>query len=446
MSLIIENAWIVTFDEDRRVFPGGHIVCGDDGRIAALGDGPAAKDAAGERVDAEGRVLLPGLINAHTHLYSSLARGFAPAGPTTSFVEILENLWWPLDRALTLEDVRASAEVGLIGALRCGVTCVLDHHASEGAIEGSLDAVAEAADAIGPRIATCFETTDRHGPEVTRLGIEENLRFFDQCAAAPAGLPRRAAMFGLHASSSLSDASLRACREAVGDRALPFHVHVAEDRSDVEDAMKKSGLGPARRLLDAGLLTPGSIAAHCIHVDEGERRGLAEAGVFIVHNPSSNMNNAVGRSDLAALLAAGNTVALGSDGMNTDILRELTCAFLLFRHGEGRPDVGGGEAEALFVKGNRAVADALFPGARLGRLEAGGAADFALLDAAPFTPLTGANALFHLIYGDLGGRVRDVAVGGRWRLRGGALVGFDEARAMARARERAAALWARCRG
>jgi putative selenium metabolism protein SsnA len=446
MALILENATLITFDKDQRVLQNAHLVCDGDGRIEAIGEGPY--EGPGERLDARGRLVMPGLINAHTHLYSTLARGFGPIGPARNFPEILENLWWPLDRSLCLEDVRVSARVGLLGCLKAGVTTVIDHHASESSIEGSLDEIGDAAEKIGLRVATCFEMTDRDGPDVATRGLEENMRFAKACQASPrilGGARGTAGMFGLHASFTLSEESLEAAAEAAQVGGIAgLHVHVAEDISDVTISREKYGRSPVQRLIEKKALTRGSLAVHCIHLDESERRLLADHGVFAVHNPSSNMNNAVGRTDIQGLLRAGVTLGLGSDGMNTDIQRELTTAYLLLRHAQADPTLGGEEVTAMFLKGNQAIADSVFPGAGAGRLELGGSADFVVLDCPPYTPINSGNALFHLIYGDLGGRVATVVVGGRMLMEDRVLkIDIDEERLHRHSQVVAEQLWKR---
>ncbi|MDF1665106.1 MAG: putative aminohydrolase SsnA [Planctomycetota bacterium] len=417
MTLILENASLVTFDKDQRVFQKGFLVADDQGVIVSLGEGDYQGAEKGTRLDARGRMVIPGLINAHHHLYSTLARGFGPIGPARNFPEILENLWWPLDRALCLEDIRVSARIGLLASLKAGVTTVIDHHASESSIEGSLDEIADAGERLGIRVATCFEVTDRDGADVAKRGIEENIRFAKRCkdrGRVLGGAPGTAAMFGLHASFTVGEETLAASVDAAKSVGLTgFHVHVAEDKSDVTLSNEKYGQGPVTRLINAGALGAGSIAVHCIHLEESDRKALADKGVFVVHNPSSNMNNAVGRGEIGALLKSGVLVGLGSDGMNADIQRELATAYLLLRHAHSDPTLGGEELTSLFIKGNQTIADSLFPGARAGRLEIGGSADFAILDLHPYTPLNSGNALFHMIYGDLGGRVATVVAGGK---------------------------------
>jgi cytosine/adenosine deaminase-related metal-dependent hydrolase len=249
----------------------------------------------------EGRVT-PGLVCAHHHLYSSLARGM-PAPPRTpaSFPEILELVWWRLDTALDLEMIRWSAMLGALEALKAGTTAIVDHHESPNAIEGSLDVIAAACAEVGVRVVCAYGVTDRHGADGARRGLEENKRFL---AAGGRGL------VGIHAAFTCSDATLEAAAAMAADHGVGVHVHVAEDRVDV-DAPKRLGHLAA----DSWLL------AHGVHLD-------APLAGTIVHNPRSNANNAVGYARPARF---ANPVALGTDGIGGDMLEEFRIAFAFHR-------------------------------------------------------------------------------------------------------------------
>lgn len=421
---------------------GGLVV--HEGRVALLGKTADAdrwvREHAHEAplvLDAAGRVALPGLVNAHTHLYSTLARGMPLlSAPPGDFKEILEQIWWPLDRALDEEDVYLSALIGLVECARAGVTTVIDHHASETAIEGSLELVARAAREVGVRLSTCFEVTDRDGKDVARRGIAENVRFAKTERGSLGGLPQVVPTFGLHAALTLSDETLEHARDAATTSGLAgFHVHVSESRFD-ERAVT--------RLAGAGILCGKTIAAHSVHVTDAERALLAQTGTLVVTNPSSNRNNAVGRADLAKLLAAKVNLAVGSDGMTPDVLGQVVQVFLGAKDLAQDPRAGWDTA-ALALAGTKKVADALF-GPGLGKLAVGGPGDFVLLDYDPWTPFDGSNWRGHVLYGDLGARVRDVVCGGRFVLRDREpLPALDLERVAARARERALSLWKRRR-
>ncbi len=434
----IRDGWVYTGGDRPQAFAGGVLCAG--GRIEAVGpDAELAPRAAGaETLEAGGRLVTPGFINAHMHLYSTLARGMGLKDPPPAdFVQILERLWWRLDKQLTLEDLGPSAELPLVDALRAGVTTVIDHHASPGAIDGSLDALAEVALRLGLRFSTCYEVSDRDGPEAFRAGLAENLRF----ARRAKGEPLLAAMFGMHASFTLSDDSLRACAEAARGVGLACHVHVAEAASDAADARGRGHAGPLARLHALGALPPGSLAVHCVHTTPGEWRLAAEGGIDVVHNPQSNMNNAVGATPVEAMQAAGVRVGLGTDGMQADVRQDARAAFLLMHHRTGDPRTAWGELGRM-LSTNRELAGALF-GARLGALEPGAAADVVVYDYLPPTPLQADNFLGHLLFGLHQARARDVLVDGRVRLRAGEIPGLDEAALATRARALAERLWRR---
>ncbi len=443
---------MVTRYQDGRVIDDAGILI-RNGTIAFVGPLAEADEAAGEpgaveTIDLGGSLCVPALVNAHTHLYSSLARGMAVSGPApANFVEILEKIWWPLDAALDEETVYVSALLGLMDSARAGVATVIDHHASQSYIAGSLDPIARAAREVGLRVATCFEVSDRAGDEAAAAGIEENLRFARSVRGDASSAGWLAPFMGLHASLTLSDATLdRAVGEA-RDAGLGCHVHVAEDPADRADAVRRSASngGPddaLRRLLAKDVLTSKGIAAHCVDVDEGGVGLLAEAGVRVVANVESNMNNAVGRPRLGRFHKAGVPLAVGTDGLGADVLRSAFSACLLERHGEGDPRTGFGEAAALLA-GSHELGAATFGLEGAGHLERGAPADIAVLDYDPPTPIEGSNVLGHMFFGALGARVRDLIAGGRWILRDRRFPGIDEASFGARAREAARTLWGR---
>jgi cytosine/adenosine deaminase-related metal-dependent hydrolase len=362
-------------------------------------------------LDASGCLVMPGLAIAHTHLYSALARGMpAPPEPPRSFREILEKVWWRLDAALDERSLEASADLALLDAALSGATAVIDHHESPSFIEGSLDVLARSARAAGLPVALCYGATDRHGPAGARAGLAECER------AIRVGLP---AMAGLHAGFTASDETLRSAVDLAQRTASWLHVHVAEDRCDE---------GSFARLDRAGALGPGTILAHGVHLSAAERRRAEEAGSWIVHNPRSNLQNAVGYADPRTL---GSRVALGTDGMDADLFAEAGAAHLRAREAYGPS--GGIDAVALLANGRRLADLAL--GKRPG--------EWIVLDYDPPTPLSALNLAGHLLFG-LGARhVRDVVVNGEIVVRDRTPLRVDAERIRARAREEAARLWRR---
>jgi putative selenium metabolism protein SsnA len=394
--------------------------------------GPSLAPARGEEVlDLEGALVLPGLVNAHTHLYSALARGLpGPAEPPRTFVEILEKVWWRLDRALDEESVYLSGLVGAIEAARSGTTVLFDHHASPSFIRGSLATLRRAVEDVGLRSVLCYETTDRNGLEGRDAGIEENRAFL---AAAPSALTL--GMVGAHASFTLSDESLDRLSAAVRDADSSLHVHVAEDRADVEDSRRRCGAGVVERLRRHRLLGRCALLVHGVHLTAEELREAQASGAWVIHCPRSNMNNGVGHAPTAAFRRA----ALGTDGLDQDVLAEARVAFLGMRDA-GRADALAAAFEML-VGGHR-LAAAVF-GVPLGRLDAGAPADLVVLDYRPPTPLTAGNLAGHLLFGLDRSHVRSTMVGGRFVLRDRRIAALDEATAFDRARNAADALWRR---
>jgi len=413
-------------------------------RIARIDEFAALAREAGARatrLDARGGVILPGFVNAHTHAYAALARGMTPPGePARDFAQILERLWWKVDRALDAEDVRVSALLAFADSVRCGTTTVFDHHASPRACPGSLDALRAAAAEVGLRAALCYEVSDRNGPEAARAGVEENLRFARELRRAPAGT--LAACFGLHALFTLGEDTLARSIDAARAAGLTLHLHLAEDAVDVRESVARYGVRPVERLARAGGLGPGTLLAHAVHVDADEIVRLADSGAFVAHNPESNMNNAVGAAPVARLLAGGVRVGLGTDGIGPDMAAAARAAFLLMRHAQHDPRCGWREVPRMLWEMNAQLASRAF-GLPVGLLDVEAAADLVVLDYDPPTPLDADNLWAHLVFGCGARDVAAVVCAGRVLMRERALLTVDEPALRARARERAAALWAR---
>ena len=392
--------------------------------------GASLSAAAGEEVvDLTGAVAVPGLVNAHTHLYSALARGMpGPRVPPRNFVEILERVWWRLDRALDAESVYLSALVGAIEAARSGTTLLIDHHSSPSFIRGSLGALQRALEEVGLRSALCYEVTDRNGTEGRDRGLEENEAFQSAQTALTRG------MIGAHASFTLSPDSLDRLRALTQRTGGALHVHVAEDEADERDCRARYGVGLVDRLQAHGLAAR-ALLAHCVHLTEAEVTEAHARGSWIAHNPRSNMNNAVGYAPTAALKRA----ALGTDGMDGDMLAESRAAYLKMREA-GREDAFGAALQML--AGGHRLAAALF-GLPFGKLDAGAPADLVVLAYAPPTPLHQDNLAGHLLFGLDRSHVSSVMVAGRWVVRERRLALVDEDAAFAGAREAARELWKR---
>lgn len=440
--MLITNATIFTLGEANRRIDDGAIRT-DGALIREVGAaGELAPRPGEETLDAGGKLVLPGFLCGHTHFYGAFARGMAiPGAPATNFVEILERLWWKLDRALLWDDIRYSALVCLVDAVRHGCTTLIDHHASPNAIDGSLDIIADAVLEAGLRASLCYEVTDRNGPAGAAAGIAENVRFIKRCRRDRH--PQLGASFGLHAALTLSDETLEASAAAAQGLAAGFHIHVAEGSADQEESLRQHGVRVVERLNRFGILGPRTIAVHCVHLDAYEKDILRETGTFVTHQPRSNMNNAVGLPDVPGLLGRGVPVALGNDGFSNNMLAEMKTAYLAHKHNTGDPRTLPGDVVLqMAYPANARLASQFFPHP-VGVIEPGASADLVFLDYAPPTPLTPGNLPWHLIFGADGAHVTHTIASGKILMQDRRLTMLDEAAIMAEARQHAAAVWKR---
>lgn len=408
-----------------------------DGRIASL-DRDLTLQSGDEIVDCGGAVLMPGLVCGHTHLYSALAAGMpAPSRQPRNFHEILELIWWRLDRAHNLESVRASGQIGALAALRCGTTTLIDHHASPNCIEGSLTALEEGIAEVGCRGVLCYEVTDRNHEAEGSEGLVESERYIRTCQGRVDG--RFAALVGAHASFTLREQSLATCVEMASELGVGVHIHVAEDPVDERLTREKFGVGLLDRFERVGLLeVPGTILGHGTHLSESDMARLAEfrEHLHLAHNPSSNMNNGVGYTKVAN---AKLPVVLGTDGIGTDMWREARIAEFKSHDADAALPFGG--SLKLLAESARLASRAL--GVTLGKLEVGAAADLVLTNYRPATPLEGNNLAGHFLFALGSEFVQSVMIDGRWCLRDGKVVSCDEAALRANAVETTRELWSR---
>ncbi|MGB3062085.1 MAG: putative aminohydrolase SsnA, partial [Anaerolineae bacterium] len=380
------------------------------------------------------------------HFYGAFARGlYIPGDPPKDFPEILRRLWWTLDKALDADGVSLSALVCLVDAIRHGTTTLIDHHASPNVIAGSLDLIADAVIQSGLRACLCYEVTDRDGPAKAQAGIEENVRFLRRMREQrpETGDRRLAATFGLHASLTLSDETLAACVDAAAGLNTGFHIHAAEGMADQNDSLSKYGQRTIDRLASRGILGPQTIVAHAIAIDAWEMGLLRETGVWVSHQPRSNMNNAVGVADVPAMLRGGVKVVLGNDGFSNNMFTEMKTAYLLHKAWRSDPRVAtGNEIAQMAWTNNAALARQFFP-KPIGELTPGAYADIILLDYAPITPLTPANLPWHVLFGADGSHVTTTMVAGQLLMVQRKLLFLDEQAIAARSREVAGQTWQR---
>jgi putative selenium metabolism protein SsnA len=439
--MLITNANIITWETPNRILT-NHAILIEGGRIKEIGTTKSltSKHPKTKTTDARGQYVMPGGICAHTHFYGAFARGMAIPGPAPKdFPEILQKLWWPLDRSLDAESVRYSALVCLVDAIRHGTTTLIDHHASPNFIDGSLDVIADAVDKSGLRGVLCYEVTDRDGNEKANAGINENIRFLKRLSSEPH--PRLAGTFGLHASLTLSGATLQACRAAAPE-GTGFHVHTAEHESDEYDSLSKTNMRVIDRLQKHEILGPNTITAHGVHFDAREMEILKETETWLTHQPRSNMNNGVGVAQIESMMRLGIKVCLGNDGFSNSMWEEWKAAYLLHKvHHRDPRRMGGYDVTQMAIYNNAALAGLFFPAAPIGQVIPGAVADLIFVEYHPYTPLTDGNLPWHIIFGFQQSMVTTTMAAGKVLMKDRKLLTLDEEEIAARAREIAPRVW-----
>lgn len=438
-AIVIRGATAVEFDPTRVRENCDVVIEGD--KIAAAGNGAASGVQADRIIDGSGRIVFPGIVCSHHHIYSALSRGItASIGPTPDFMSILKNLWWRLDRAIDEDALHFSTLVASLDAIRCGTTAVIDHHASPGFIEGSLDVIRQGMELIGIRGATCYEVTDRHGREDMMAGIEENRRFAlevqgDGAQGAESRLVE--AHIGGHAPCTIGEEGYEMMADVIRETGRGLHLHVAEDRYDVSHSHAVYGEDIVKRLDRHGMLDSRTLLVHGVHLSEEEVEILNGRDGFLVHNARSNMNNGVGYNPNLPKL---RNLALGTDGIGADMYTELQSAY--FKHkDEGGPWWPGDFLKALQA-GNRILERSF--GESFGRLEPGYKADVVVARYEAPTPLVPENVAGHFVFGQNAGITETVIVNGSVVLREGAFSDdIDEAAIAAGAREQGRKMWER---
>src|SRR3989339_355884 len=432
--ILIKNGTIITPQE---VFQGDILI--DEDKIKQVSKEPIKTVTGVKEIDATGKVVLPGLICAHHHLYSTFARGMNLGGePAKNFPETLEKLWWRLDKALQPEDLYWSSIPPLVDAVRMGVTTIIDHHESQGYQKGSLDEIAKAVKKVGLRASLCLGVSDRYDKGIE--GIKECERFLKKFKKSPNN--KLHTMVGLHASFTVNDITLNNAVALAKENGVGIHVHCAEDISDQEETVQKHGKRVIKRLHDAGALGEKSIAVHCIHLDEEEMELLKTSNTNVVHNSESNMNNAVGWSNVIEMNKRGILVGLGSDGMSSNMWREMRVAYLISHHATKDPRVGFMEAINFLFKNNPIIAKRIF-GQELGIIREGAVADLIVMDYLPPTPLNQNTVLGHILFGLLDAHVETTIAGGDLLYHKGKFKKLDIEEIKQKSQEKAVKLWQR---
>ena len=437
--LIIGSGRIVTRDEAAPWYPEGAVAI--DGQvIRELGPTAdlRAKYPEAEFVDVHGGIIMPGLINAHTHIYSGLARGLSIRGhdPRT-FYQVLDGMWWNIDRHLDLEGTRASAYATILECIRNGVTTIFDHHASYREITGSLFAIRDAARELGIRACLCYEVSERDGMKKCDEAIEENANFARWAAAENDDMIK--AMFGGHALFTISDATFDRMAKA-NDGLTGFHIHVCEGSTDRLDSWNRYNTRPIDRLKNHGILGPKTILGHCIELTDDELDVIAGTDTMCVTNPESNMGNAVGVAPVLKMFRKGILVGLGTDAYTHDMLESLKVELIIQRHNAGLPNVGWAESTGMLFRNNAAMC-ARYLSRPVGVLKPGALADIAVFDYKPFTPFDHTNIDGHMIFGFQGRMCTHTVINGRLLMKDRKLTACDEAALHQRILEASERLW-----
>lgn len=346
-------------------------------------------ETADKIIDADNRVIFPGMVNAHHHIYSCLSKGIPAEVPFEDFSGTLQKLWWKLDRALNETDVKLSTVLSLHDCIRNGVTTVFDHHISAGFIENSLDTMKNVFSDYHLNGVLCFEISNRNGEKIFRQSLEENLRF---CLENEKNENFKG-MIGMHASFTLDNENLREISEKTEN--FPIHIHVAEGEIDEISCMEKYHQTIVERLSDFDLLRPNSLLIHGSNLNEQEIGLLKKYNIYLVQAIDSNLNNALKVANISKLINEKIRTTVGTDGMHSNIMKSLKNSFLFTKYQNQDPDIGFPEMQSLFLNSYRLKRDFGFP---LGILE-NEPADIAIFDYQPATPFDENTFLGHFIYG-----------------------------------------------
>ena len=442
--LIVGNGHVVTRDAKNQYFPDGAVAI-DGTTICRVGQTAEIRKAFPDAdfIDAKGGVIMPAFINVHEHIYSAMDRGmnidgYAPKG----FLDILDGLWWNIDRHLTNDLTYLSAMETYVECIKNGVTTVFDHHASFGEIKDSLFAIGQAAQELGVRSCLCYEVSDRDGQDKACQAVLENEAWIRHAQADTTDMI--AGMMGMHAQFTISDETMALTAEHKPD-GVGYHIHVAEGIEDLQDCLKKHGKRIIDRLYDWNILGPKTLLGHCIHVNPHEMDLIKATDTMVVHNPESNMGNACGCPPTMDMVHRGILTGLGTDGYTHDMIESYKVANVLHKHHLCDATAAWAEVPQMLFYNNAAMANRYFK-KPLGVLAEGAAADVIVMDYIAPTPMNEENINSHILFGMSGHDVVTTIANGKVLMENRQLTGVDEEALMAKIREGAATLAGRING
>ena len=435
MRHILYNGTVFTRDAALPMIEDGAVVWEGD-KILELGPRQELleKYPQAQRLDAKGGVIMPAFINAHEHIYSAMARGLSIKGyDPKGFLDILDGMWWTIDRHLTNEQTRQSARITFLDSIKNGVTTVFDHHASFGEIHDSLFAIEDAAEEFGVRACLCYEVSDRDGKDKARAAVLENAAWIRHALQDKSGMI--AGMMGMHAQFTISDETMALAAEHKPAQ-VGYHIHVAEGIEDLHHCLKHYGKRIVDRLMDWNILGDKTLLAHCIYINPHEMDLIKDTDTMVVHNPESNMGNACGCPPTMELVHRGILTGLGTDGYTQDMLESYKTANVLHKHHLCDANAAWSEVPKMLFEGNREIAGRYFE-RPLGILKEGAAGDVIVADYIPRTPMDASNVNSHIVFGLTGRSVVTTVCNGRILMKDRELIGVDEEKVLFEARQEA---------
>jgi putative selenium metabolism protein SsnA len=431
-------------DKQKRILE-GYCIAVEQSRIVEIGKTTELekKHTGAEIIDASGRIVMPGIVCSHSHLYGILLRGAnLKITPPSDFTQILQRVWWPMDEAMDFEDAYASALVASVEFARSGVTMFADTYSGPKSISGVLDHIARAVREVGIKGFIAFEATERHSKQEGLKGVNENVRFAEKTKTTPDSKVKP--LFSIHASFTVSDDLIKRVKSLASKYHAPITIHVSEGMGDLHHNLENYGKRTVERLEDVGLLGPNVVLAHCVNLDANELDILSKTKTGVAHNPMSNMLNAVGVAPVLEMLSRNVNVGLGNDGYIFDMFENMRAAYLLHRVHHRNPNA---------IDAYKIVEMATINGARLygmekeiGSIEPGKRADIIIIkpDILP-TPLNAKTAVGHLVNTVDGDDVETVFVDGKPIMSNRKLLTFDEVEAQIVSQTAAKHLWSRLR-